>query len=288
MQLYGPNANTSIQENDITTFENFLRDPNTSIPLDSNFLIAFGTIPNGVKTTFDDSEISQYEPEAWGINAEKKLLIGNIETTQQYKCLFANGVTLPSESVGQKRVGMQDLYGDNSGGILSGVVSTSRESKAPLKITFLETNVSFLDTIIRPWILAVSHYGLYAREKGSPYDIKTSLTVYQFDHKTDSKDKIRKQYTFTDCVPINFDETTLTYGRADTAVISVNWVYKNYKVFTASAAGAGHTGAIPAGTTGKPLNKIQQQLAGISNYNLPKVNLPKLPAIPGFKIPGRG
>jgi len=287
MQLYGPNANTSIQEDDISTFENFLRDHNTSIPLDSNFLIAFGTIPSGIKN-FNDNEIGNYEPEPWGINFEKELLTGNIETTQQYKCLFANGVTLPSESVGQKRVGMQDLYGDNSGGILSGVVSTSRESKAPLRITFLETNVSFLDTVIRPWILAVSHYGLYARAKESAYNIKTPLTVYQFDHKTNSKDKIRKQYTFTDCVPVSFDETTLTYGKSDTTVISVSWVYKNYKVFTASAAGAGHTGNVPAGTTGTPNNKIRRELTGISSYNLPAVNLPKLPAVTGFKIPGRG
>ena len=77
MQLYGPNANTSIQENDISTFENFLKNPETSIPLDSNFLIAFNTIPNGIKNTFNDNEIGHYEPEAWGINVEKESLIKN-------------------------------------------------------------------------------------------------------------------------------------------------------------------------------------------------------------------
>jgi hypothetical protein len=287
MQLYGPNANTSIQENDISTFENFLKNPETSIPLDSNFLIAFNTIPNGIKNTFNDNEIGHYEPEAWGINVEKESLIKNTETVQQYKCLFANGVTLPSESVGQKRVGMQDLYAENSGGILSGVVSTSRDSKAPLKITFLETNVSFLDTIIRPWVVAVSHYGLYARTAGSAYDVKTTLTVNQFDHRVNSKDKIRKQYTFFDCAPISFDEITLTYGKADTTVISVNWVYKNYKIFTASAAGAGHTGNILTGTTGKPLSKIEKQLTGMSNYkDLIATNIPT--TFIKSKIPGIG
>jgi hypothetical protein len=287
MQLYGPNANTSIQEDDISTFENFLKNPETSIPLDSNFLIAFNTIPNGIKNTFNDNEIGHYEPEAWGINVEKESLVKNTEIVQQYKCLFANGVTLPSESVGQKRVGMQDLYAENSGGILSGVVSTSRESRAPLKITFLETNVSFLDAIIRPWVVAVSHYGLYARAKGSEYDIKTTLTVNQFDHRVNSKDKIRKQYTFFDCAPISFDETTLTYGKADTTVISVNWVYKNYKIFTASAAGTGHTGNISAGTTGKPLSKIEKQLTGMTSYkDLVATNIPT--TFTRNKIPGIG
>ena len=264
MELYGPRADSNNTESDLLIFEQFLRDPNTSIPLNSNFLISFGAgpLPNGVKT-FNEAETGFYEPAKWGLDIEKNILTKGVETDQQYKCLFATGINLPGESIGQKRVGMQDLYGDNSGGLLSGIVSTSRTQKEPLNITFLETNASFIDAVIRPWVVAASHYGLYARGKDSKYNVKTTITVLMFDHHTDTKNKIRKQYNFFNCVPISCDGQQLTFGKADTTITSVSWLYSAYSIKTASSAnGASSTQLGSMGNIPSSGNKIANVLTG--------------------------
>ena len=229
MQILGPNANTTSPESDILIFEEFLRDPATTIPLNSNFLIVFeaAALPVGIKQ-FSNAGIRSLEPGNWGIQYFKNLLTGNIEKKYGYKCLFANGVTIPSEKVGDRRVGMQDLYGDQSGGILSGVVSTSREQRQPLSMSILETNTSFIDFVIRPWVIAVSHYGLFARKTDSAFNLKTDIGVYQFDHKTTKTEKIRKKWIFHQAAPTGFDDLSITYGASDTSVIKVNWAYNNY------------------------------------------------------------
>lgn len=289
MQLYGPKADNNT-ESDLVVFEQFLRDPATSIPLNSNFLICFGStgmpgiqgMPLGIKT-FDEEATGFYEPMPWGLDVEKKNLINSIEGTYSYKCLFANGANLPGESFGQRRVGMQDLFSDNSGGLLSGVVSTSREQKAALNISFLETNASFIDAVIRPWIVAASHYGLYARADNSPYNVKTDIVVLMFDHKTDSKNVIRKKFTFFGCVPTSFGEQQITFGKADTTITSVSWLYSNYSIETASKA-SGRTSALPAkGIIADSIagTKIKQAIA-------PKTYLPNYMKLGGLPIFPRG
>ena len=265
MQLYGHKANND-PESDLVIFEQFLRDPETSIPLNSNFLISFAaaSMPLGIQT-FNETATGDYEPKSWGLDIEKKKLIGNIESKYNYKCLFANGVNLPGESFGQKRVGMADLFSDNSGGLLSGVISTSREQKTALNISFLETNASFIDAVIRPWIVAATHYGLYARATDSPYNVKTDIVVLMFDHKTNSKSVIRKKFTFFGCVPTSFGEQQITFGKADTTITSVSWLYSNYSIETASKA-SGVSSALTA------KNTIVDSLAGV------KIN-PKIPSV---------
>lgn len=237
MQILGPNANSSTTYSDLIAFEQFLSDPATSIPLDSNFLVLFSQrgMPQGIKT-YTDSALGGYEPGRWGIEIDNKKLIDSLESSYDYRCFFANGVTLPSESIGQKRVGMQDIYGDQSGGLLSGVVTTSREQRGPLSLTLLETNASFIDLVIRPWILAVSHYGLYGRLESSAYCVKTNIIVLQFDHRSKTINKIRKKFTFFGCAPTNFVPLTVTYGKADTSIINVEWVYNHYTLESAGVA----------------------------------------------------
>lgn len=300
MQLYGPKADNNT-ESDLVIFEQFLRDPETSIPLNSNFLICFANagMPRGIKT-FNDTATGNYEPDSWGIDKEKNTLLGNTEGKYNYKCLFANGVNLPGESFGQKRVGMSDLFLDNSGGLLSGVVSTGREQKTALNISFLETNTSFIDAVIRPWIVAASHYGLYAREDDSPYNVKASIVVLMFDHKINTKNLIRKKFTFFDCVPTSFGEQQITFGKADTTITSVSWLYSNYSIETASKAN-GDSSALPAknaiadsiaGTKTDPKITSATNLAGrvtksTTPYTMPFKVTP-LRSFGGLSIPPRG
>ena len=286
MQILGPNAGDT-PESDIALFQQFITDPSTSIPIDSNFLIVFKSFPKGLKN-FTDSEISNYEPNKWQISNNKDSLISLIEgPTYNYTCLFANGTTLPSETVGSKRVGVADDFGDISGGILSGVVSTSRTQRSPLRITFLETTDSFIDSVLRPWIVAVSHYGLFARSDDSIYSVKTDIMVFMFNSRGSKRLLERKMYAFYGCAPIAFDEQSVTYGTNSTKEVATQWVYNYYTIRTTSAAGNAATGGSqtlglsnisPAAVanTSKAVAGIQQSVTSL-NSKLPTSITSKLP-----------
>ena len=85
MQLYGPKANND-PESDLVIFEQFLRDPETSIPLNSNFLISFAaaSMPLGIQT-FNEAATGDYEPKPWGLDIEKKKLIRKAESNKSIR-----------------------------------------------------------------------------------------------------------------------------------------------------------------------------------------------------------
>lgn len=54
------------------------------------------------------------------------------------------------------------------GGYQAPATIGNREKYKKLTVTFLETNASFLDLILRPWIVMVGYNGLVARSENSP------------------------------------------------------------------------------------------------------------------------
>lgn len=235
MQLLGPKANPDSPESDIAIFQEFLSDPSTSIPINSNFLIVFNSFPPGLRE-FTDEKISEYEPDKWEVFKTGSSLIKKISgSSYNYKFLFATGITLPNEGYNARRTGPAEEFGDFSGGLLSGVTSSSRYQKDLLRMSLLETTDSFIDSVIRPWVVATSHYGLFARSPGSEFDIKTNIDVFMFNSRTNKREIQRKVYTFYGCAPTSFDEQTITYGNNDTTILSTSWVYNNYSIKTIKA-----------------------------------------------------
>ena len=149
---------------------------------------------------------------------------------QNAGCLFAQGVNLPTEQMSTQRVSV-----DNNRGFVPGLVAGSRNEFNPLSIEFRETNVSFVDTVIRPWVTLASHYGFVARDKEDPKNIKSDVTVYQlaFDGHADGP-YIRKQTTFHNCVPFQIAQQQYTYDTDSGAMnpIDVQWAYTNYSIRT--------------------------------------------------------
>lgn len=218
--------------NEISIFKDFLSNPDTSIPINSNFVIRFTSFP----TALEEDKIQIFEPN-WNVTATQELLL-NIAGSEinQNGFLFASGITLPVESVTTERVGMAEMFSKHSGGLLSGVVSTSRGQQGPLDIAFLETNKSFIDFIIRPWITLVSHYGLLARKKVSntfyPTGkdlIKTTIDAVFFDSTRPGA--IRKYYRFNDCAPVSIASGTIfDYSNASINIFRTSWAYSKYDI----------------------------------------------------------
>lgn len=234
--LISKDPGADVVQSEIAGFLDFIADPKTSIPLNSNFGVQF-SIPDLVK-----SEVyTEFENNSslWNSLEEKRLyLIDKQHSSNSFVggnsriCVFANGLTLPQEGFGVERKG----FDAGSGGILKGVVSGTRADQPPLDMTFLETEYSYIDFILRPWIILGSHLGLFAR--GSGANIKTNITVFVYSRYGSERNrtyKVRKVYNFEGCVPSRISDAG--YAKHDfginnnASVAKVEWVYNYYTIY---------------------------------------------------------
>lgn len=131
-------------------------------------------------------------------------------TNNKLGFLFAQSVALPQEQVA---IGTSPVQ--RSGGFVAGYYGDRRVdygSENKLDITFLEQNKDVVDFFIRPWLVAISYYGLV---EGGSHDIKCNIRVnlhtrnpdgaagYEKEMGTDWNR--RKSYVFRDCVPITVE-----------------------------------------------------------------------------------
>jgi hypothetical protein len=140
---------------------------------------------------------------------------------------FAQSVRLPKESFSPISTGSE-----GTGGYLRGIVGGDRldlQAKH-LTIDFLETNIDFMDGLIRPWIIAASYKGLI--NLGTTNSIKSSIYIVEYtrDRVVDSHRPTRKVHKFSGCVPIDVSEKTLKYDGEPTEapVNNVNWMFEQY------------------------------------------------------------
>lgn len=134
---------------------------------------------------------------------------------------FAQNVSLPQDGFTPGRVGIED-----SGGYLKGVTGGDRMSigEKTVTIEFLETNLDFIDGIIRPWVIAAAYTGLIARSD-TP-SIKCNLMVVQYTKGASRP--VRKMHQFADCVPYDVAGSTIDYESEKIFKRSVKWIYNTY------------------------------------------------------------
>ena len=131
---------------------------------------------------------------------------------------------VPSEAGAEGMMGF--IKGNAGGDRFSGNART-------LGLEFLETNIDFIDGIIRPWIITASYQGLLAR---SPqYSIKADIDIVQFTRSTNGMVRpVRKMHHFSNCAPIGLENVQLSYAQEDVNVRTTNWTFTNYEYKFAS------------------------------------------------------
>jgi hypothetical protein len=243
MQTLGNNTSSVQSTTDsrvslVQSFLEFISRPETSIPLNSNFVIQF-TIPDQVQRTNSTVSYENWEPHSndWITLANKRQYViekhQNQFGDQSNVSFFANGIILPQESLQVERGSVL-----NNGGLLAGVYGSNRAQQNTIKTTFLETETSFIDFVLRPWVILTSQFGLLAR--GNAVSIKTDLTVITYT-KIPKKDttnapgvEVRKVYKFYDCAPVALGDGGYAkhdWGKnSNLPVATVDWVYNYYTV----------------------------------------------------------
>jgi len=164
----------------------------------------------------------------------EKYISGN-----QYMYLV-DGVDLTSEKVTIEHKGRQI-----NGYLPVGPFMMEREyPDDDLTIRFSETNISFVDTIIRPWIQLYSVYGNLEKDLTTNIDIFFIAKEQLSSRKTSFKSiflgpsrgapVVRKIYKYRDCIPYNIVESQqVQYAmEPDVGSMATAWRFSTYDVIT--------------------------------------------------------
>lgn len=211
-----------------------LSTPSFHIPVEANFIVGINNV----------STIAERVTRQLNTISGNKLTLKGYETILTNPLLknelfFATGVTLPGESISDGRVGFSAAGVSVYGGLLSSPILKGRKDLSNFQIALIETNQSFIDYVMRPWIVAVSHFGLFARGEGEGaqnQNFKTTVTVNFLDRTEIEKDtdkKIRKSVTFFNAAPLSVDGYETSYGNNKSTGVrfaKTTWTYSNYSV----------------------------------------------------------
>jgi hypothetical protein len=151
-------------------FLQLLSTPAGSLPKGAQWVVMFedlaGRILPGIKLAL------QYEGHEWKI--EKAAGVVTNENFQKTSgCVFCQAIGLPSESM------VANLVGDgvNFNGFLRSHVGQGRNQDQSMRVTFLDTNVSFTENFLRPWSISTANFGLIARDDQKQY--RTNAHFYK-------------------------------------------------------------------------------------------------------------
>lgn len=198
-----------------------------AIPLRTQWIVIFDGFPQGLRSSIlRDLEIVTGSKDNFNIDQARTALLAN-ENQKIIGCVYAQGVNIPSENLTVSPAAIE-----NNRGYIQGSVIGSRDAYANqnLTIEFRETNTSFTDFILRPWLILASHFGYVARsEAEQAKNPKCNIIVMQFGKTLEHISSIpRKIWTFYDCVPLNLDTRNLTYDTEVMESYHVPFLYSRY------------------------------------------------------------
>lgn len=199
-----------------------------TIPLRTQFIAIFDDFPVGINTDIlKNLEGSDYPD----INNAKTALL-NYPLQRVMGCMFLQGADIPAESLENSNASIDNNRGFLQGGVLAGRSAFSGNN---LTLEFRETNTSFTDFIIRPWLILAAHNGYVARDLSIPSERlkspKTNITLVQYTRSYQKISQIpRKVWRFYDVVPLNVSTRNLTYDTEAMEHYSVPFMFDRYTV----------------------------------------------------------
>jgi hypothetical protein len=216
----------------LTQLESWL----TTIPLQSQWIILIQPFPSCINTNIlQGLEYTGGENKNFNIDNAKNAL-ASYPFQKVNGCIFAQSVSIPQEQLAIRRLGVS-----NQGGFLPGVLNNGRSTYSnTLNIDFLETNTSFSDFVIRPWVIAAEHFGFVARQYDTATtrdvrNVKSTVYVLEYSRTYQHVSMIpKKVWTFFNCAPISVEGYNLTYDEPNSAPkIKTQWTFTNYAVSNA-------------------------------------------------------
>ena len=209
-------------QNRHTKFVQFLSNPATSIPKGAQWVVQFTQL-NSLITAIDEAYKIEPQSAKWKTTGSASTLLKE-QFQNTSGCLFCTAIDLPGEG------GEPVVEGSiKSNSFIRSYVGAGRRDFPLMRMSFIDTNISFCETFLRGWALATSAFGMIARD-----DIRyrTDLIFYKVGITPEGA-SILQQYTFYGvcCVNVgaeeyNYDPITNMPRR------EANFVYHSYSLDT--------------------------------------------------------
>jgi hypothetical protein len=215
--------------NYIAFFHNILTTPAGSLPKGALWIVAFEDLTNrivnkGIKTALT------YENKPWAID-QAAAVIASDAYQKNSGCIFCQAIDLPGE-------GTSVVPGGNieANAFIRSYVGNGRQQFPEMRMTFLDTNVSFVDNICRPWSIATATFGLFAQPSYSDKNYRTNLYCWKLAaHEPEKPPVVTLSMTFYDICCINVNNEEYNY-RPSTSPVEreARFIYNYYSVNTQS------------------------------------------------------
>lgn len=195
----------------------------TSIPLRTQYIALITSFPS----LLNSSVIKQLEDKrGFNIDPAKTALV-NYPLQGIVGCIFLDGANIPDEKL---TAGAATI--ENNRGFIQGSILENRDAFASNNLTlqFRETNTSFIDMIMRPWVILAAHRG-YVAAPTPAENIKTDIVILQFSRTYQNISQIpRKVWNFYNCVPLSVGTRNLSYDTEQVDKYDVPFIYDKYTV----------------------------------------------------------
>lgn len=242
--------------------ESFLNKPASALPKGAQWVLVFEGSYNSESTNRDYKDIlpvtaikkvaKSFEPQVWDI--ENAIDITLAKDYHEVKgCMFAQAVSLPGESNQVNPEGFQQS------GFIRTFSGGGRDPFANLQISFLDTNVSFVDNVIRPWVIATAHLGLIAREGEDNY--RCNISVYKLGTISVEKTPfVSQKYTFYGACPVSVSGEEYNYTQTTSPINrEASFIYHYYTLDSRAGASSFNVNTpLPISTTNRATNIVQQ------------------------------
>lgn len=206
----------------------FLGEAATAIPKGAQWLIAFLDLESKILPAINISY--KREPNPWKIRKDHTNAILNKSFQGERGCFFAQAVSIPGESI-------QTNAGGNiqHNALIRPRVGAGRNEYGEMRITFLETNISFVDAFLRGWALATANFGMIARQSNDPRQYRTQMICSKFAIDSVSP-YITQQIIFDGicCTSVSDEEYNYTPLTGQPMLREARFVYNSYHVDTES------------------------------------------------------
>lgn len=260
-EILCPVLGVDITHNNISFFHHMMCNWAYNIALGFQWVLVIEAdnkdfLVNSLKQT-----VPAFEPTGWNIGTTADATWTDA-TQNIVGCIFAQGATLPGETASIERVGITE---GSRRGFINAPIMAGRQDFTDLTLSFLETNRSFVEGVLRPWSILAMHKGLIAQPRNT--SIKSTIHLYELA-KTGpcTPNTIRKHWVFKDAVPVVIygeDKTqsaSSDYGKRQTSFAFNSYYIEDngFNQFAGNAMGS-------SGSMSPPIANSNNQFAGGSN-----------------------
>ena len=191
-----------------------LQSPAGSIPKGAQWVLSFDGVYGETEISSNVGKIvpieaikkgTLFEPGKWNIDPSiDATLEEKYQTTKG--CMWAQAVTVPGEGLNVNTEGI------SYNGYIRSQVGGGRVDQNSFSISFLDTNISFVDNTIRAWVIATGHLGMIART--GPDNYRGNISLYRLGVLThEDPPFVTQHYQFYGVCPISISTEEWNYSK---------------------------------------------------------------------------